>query len=72
MGGILHVFPRVRRQESVDLLFFRLIEETSGVGLQLRDQGRNQPAFPAVLLHLIQTELNEIFFQVLERQQRVW
>ena len=50
---------------------FLLLEETSGLILRLQAQARQQPTFYAAFLCLIQQEFNEIFRQVLERQQRV-
>ena len=41
---------------------FWLIEETEGVSLHLHTQAQQQPAFPATLMRLIQTEFNERFF----------
>ena len=48
-----------------------LIEEISSIGARIRGKAHFQTAFPAALLHLIQTESNESICQVLYRRNRV-
>ena len=68
---LYHVFLGDAAVKPATYEVYTLVNETAHIGARLRAQTQRQPTLPVALLHLLQTDFNEIFCQALERWQRV-